>query len=52
MVCVLCSSFQELDLSAQALMGVESSREEPWMSAVELTLRKAGNYHKVRSPGV
>ena len=39
--------FQELDLSAQALVGVESSREEPWIGAVELTLRKAGNYHKV-----
>ena len=52
MCCVsLCHAawfrFQELDLSAQALVGVESSREEPWIGAVELTLRKAGNYHKV-----
>jgi phosphatidylinositol-bisphosphatase len=39
--------FQELDLSAQALMGVESGREEPWINAVEVSLKKAGPYHKL-----
>lgn len=45
-----CPRFQELDLSAQALMGVESSnsREEMWTNAVEATLRKMGKYHKVK----
>ena len=32
-------------------MGGESNREEPWVSSVELTLRKAGNYHKVGREG-
>ena len=45
-VCVF-TRFQELDLSAQALIGAESGREEAWLKAVEDTLRKAGNYHKL-----
>ena len=40
-------SFQELDLSAQALMGAESGREELWIQAVEQTLEKGGSYHKL-----
>ena len=47
MLCVSVSRIQELDLSAQALMGVESSREEPWINAVEASLKKAGAYHKL-----
>ena len=43
----MSSRFQELDLSAQALMGVESGREEPWINAVEVSLKKAGPYHKL-----
>lgn len=39
--------FQELDLSAQALMGAESSREEPWTVAVETTLTRVGSYQKL-----
>ena len=39
--------FQELDLSAQALVGAESSREEPWTVAVETTLARVGSYQKL-----
>ena len=39
--------FQELDLSTQALMGAESSREEPWTVAVETTLARVGSYRKL-----
>ena len=42
-----CRRFQELDLSAQALMGAESSREEPWTIAVETTLARVGPYQKL-----
>ena len=36
-----------MDLSAQALVGAESGREELWTLAVEQTLEKIGLYHKL-----
>ena len=39
--------FQEMDLSAQALIGGESSKEDIWISSVEQTLLQAASYHKV-----
>ena len=53
--CVHCLvlRFQELDLSAQCLISNESNREDMWREAIEVTLKKKGNFVKVhtkRSP--
>jgi hypothetical protein len=39
--------FQELDLSAEALLLNDSSREDEWQRQVELALHKRGKYYKV-----
>ena len=40
--------FQELDLSAQCLISNESNREEMWKESIEVSLKKKGNFYKVR----
>ena len=44
-VCTL--SFQELDLSAEALLLNDSSRENEWQRQVEVALHRKGRYYKV-----
>ena len=39
--------FQELDLSPEALITKDSSREEMWVDLVESSLKYAGNYKRV-----
>ena len=41
-------SFQELDLSAEALLLNDSSREDEWQRQAELALHKRGKYYKVQ----
>jgi phosphatidylinositol-bisphosphatase len=41
--------FQELDLSAEALIGKESNREEMWVDLVEMSLKMAGSYKQIRA---
>uniref|UniRef100_A0A1X7T2Z3 OCRL-1/2 ASH domain-containing protein n=2 Tax=Amphimedon queenslandica TaxID=400682 RepID=A0A1X7T2Z3_AMPQE len=38
--------FQELDLSPEALLRNETSREEPWIDLVESSLKMAGKFKK------
>lgn len=39
--------FQELDLSAEALVFNDSSREDQWIKSIENALPKTANYYKV-----
>ena len=39
--------FQELDLSAQALVLGDTTRSHPWVEAIMLSLSKVADYHMV-----
>jgi phosphatidylinositol-bisphosphatase len=39
--------FQELDLSAQALVLGDTTRSHPWVEAIMLSLSKVADYHLV-----
>jgi nicotinamide riboside transporter PnuC len=41
--------FQELDLSAQALVLGDTTRSHPWVEAIMLSLSKVADYHMVRT---
>ena len=41
-------SFQELDLSPEALLRNETNREEAWIDLVESSLKMAGKFKKVK----
>ena len=47
--CLISFSFQELDLSPEALLRNESNREEPWTDLVESSLKMAGKFTQVSS---
>ena len=44
---ILICRFQELDLSAEALVFNDSSRADSWLNAIENGLPKGANYFKV-----
>ena len=48
-LCLISFSFQELDLSPEALLRNESNREEPWTDLVESSLKMAGKFTQVSS---
>ena len=45
---VIAVGFQELDLSAEALMGRDSKREAEWVAKVLKGVNKVGEYEMVR----
>ncbi|XP_019861611.1 PREDICTED: inositol polyphosphate 5-phosphatase OCRL-1-like, partial [Amphimedon queenslandica] len=45
---IFAIGFQELDLSPEALLRNETSREEPWIDLVESSLKMAGKFKKVK----
>ena len=47
--CLISFSFQELDLSPEALLRNDSNREEPWTDLVESSLKMAGKFTQVSS---
>ena len=47
--CLISFSFQELDLSPEALLRNDSNREEPWTDLVESSLKMAGRFTQVSS---
>ncbi|XP_019858595.1 PREDICTED: uncharacterized protein LOC109586818 [Amphimedon queenslandica] len=44
---IFAIGFQELDLSPEALLRNETSREEPWIDLVESSLKMAGKFKKI-----
>ena len=47
-ICLFVCSFQELDLSPEALLRNETNREEHWIDLVESSLKMAGKFKKVK----